>query len=136
VGARDWSVRWAGDRADGSVACGAIGEIDVPERTVILSGTPGPGSDQVKVSRRISEINGGDCIGNRNEARAVAARALRDLGLTDWTVDVSDESWDANAVQPHGGEQCATFDLEPQTVSVSSVIREPESGWRRFVPGL
>jgi len=85
------------------------------------------------------EIVGGDCIGDRNEARAVAERALRDLGLTDWTVDVSDESWDANAVhvQPHGGEQCASFQYhEPRTVSVESVIRAPESGWRRFVPGM
>jgi hypothetical protein len=136
LGARDWSVTWQGDDADGDVSCGEIGSVDVPSRTIALNGVPGPGSEQVRVSRRLTEITGGACVGDRDEARAVAEQALRDLGLTEWTIDVSEESWDANVPGDIPGEQCASFQYyEPRTVSVESVIREPE-GWRRFVPGM
>jgi hypothetical protein len=137
LGARGWSVTWVGDQADGDVTCGVLDSFDVPARTVALSGVPGPRSDQVRVARRLAEL-AGDCIGDRDEARAVAEHALRDVGLGDWTVEVDDESWDGNRPGAHGGEQCASFQtmLERRTVVVSSVIHEPESGWRRFVPGM
>jgi hypothetical protein len=137
LGARDWSVRWVGDEADGDVTCGVLDSFDVPARTVALSGVPGPESDEVRVGNRLAEIAEG-CIGDRDEARAVAEQTLRDLGLGDWTVEVEDESWDGNRPGEHGGEECASFQtmMEPRTVVVSSVIREPESGWRRFVPGM
>jgi hypothetical protein len=137
LGAQDWSVTWQGDDADGDVNCGEISSIEVPSRRIALNGVPGPGSEQVRVSRRLMEITGGDCVGDRDEARVVAEQALRDLGLTEWTVDVSDESWDANVPGDIPGEQCASFQYyEPRTVSVESAIHDPEPGWRRFVPGM
>lgn len=92
---------------------------------------------RVRVYRQLQETVDGACIGDRDQARALAEQALRDVGVTGWTVEVADGSWDANAVQPHGGEQCAQFDLEPpRTIIVSSHVRVPETSWRRFVPGM
>jgi hypothetical protein len=65
-------------------------------------------------------------------------QALRDLGFTDWIVEVDDDVWDANedVAGMEGLERCALFQVSEQTVTVQSVIREPQSGWRRFVPGM
>lgn len=137
VRARGWSVRWQGGEADGAVTCGVLSSFDVAGRTVILGGVPGPESEQVRVTRSLQAITDGNCVGDRDEARAVAEQALRDAAVKGWTVDVSDSSWDANIAGDTAGEQCASYQFyEPRTVVVDSVIRDLESGWRRFVPGL
>jgi hypothetical protein len=139
VNARGWTVVRQGPDADGTHACATL-NLDVPGRTIVLGTTPGPQATVTQVHQRLSDIRAGRCIGDRDAAREVAEQALRELSLTDWTVKVSHDNWDANEAPPPPdldlGELCAQFDIEEQTVYVNSVLHERESGWRRFVPGL
>ena len=114
--------------------------LDVPGRTIVLGTTPGPQATETRVVQRLAHVRGERCIGDRRVARAMAEQVLRDLGLTDWAVKVSHDNWDANAEgnhpEPENVELCASFNVSEHTVFVDSVLRERESGWRCFVPGM
>jgi hypothetical protein len=136
--ASDWTVVSRGSDTDGSVTCADIDTLDVPGRIILLGSVPAPQSPERRVARRLADIAADGCIGDRRAARTTAEQALRDLGFTDWIVEVDDDVWDANedVAGMEGLERCALFQVSEQTVTVQSVIREPESGWRRFVPGM
>ena len=101
--ADDWTVAVKDGQADGVATC-ARAHFDVPRRTVALTPVAGPASDVMRILERLEELEqgAGDCL-TREQQRALAQEALRDLGISDWRVPV-DESydWDAPGV-------CATL---------------------------
>jgi hypothetical protein len=140
LNAQGWTVVRQGPDADGAQACATMETLDVAGHRIVLGSTPGPQAVETQVIQRLADVTTQRCIGDRNAAREIAEQALRDLGLTDWTVKVSHDNWDANASpdQPEfeSFELCASFNISDHTVHVDSVQHERESGWRRFVPGL